>query len=110
MVRSLRASPNADDSNSSTDGEETSTADVQGHVAETVNDSPTASIPIPTSAGLDSANGESDSDVERGLHDDRETPTPAPTSAWQNIISGSLSALSGETLRQGSPRERDRTR
>lgn len=106
VVRSLRANSGAADSQTE-DGEETS-SDMQDRAAETVNDSPTASIPIP--ARLDSADEDDDEDIERGQHDeqDSEEHRPAPRSAWRNLLSGSLSALSGETLRQQSPRDRTR--
>jgi hypothetical protein len=80
---------------------------VQDRAAESVNDNPTASIPIP--ARLDPGDEDDDEDIE-GQHDeqDSEEHRPAPRSAWRNILSGSLSALSGETLRQPSPRDRTR--
>lgn len=104
VVRSLRANGGSPDDHTE-DGEETS-ADVQDDVAETVNDSPTASIPIP--ARFDSGDEDDEEDIERGQHDEHgsEENRAAPRSAWRNILSGSLSALSGETLRQPSPRER----
>jgi hypothetical protein len=106
VVRSLRANGSVSDDQTE-DGEETS-SDVQDRAAETVNDSPTASIPIP--ARLDSADEDDDEDIERGQDDeqDSEENRPAPQSAWRNLLSGSLSALSGETLRQQSPRDRTR--
>lgn len=106
IVRSLRANGgNSDDQTE--DGEETA-SDVQDRAAETVNDSPTASIPIP--ARLDPGDEDDDEDIERGQHDEQgsEENSIAPRSGWRNIISGSLSALSGETLGQPSPRDRTR--
>ena len=81
---------------------------MQDRAAETINDNPTASIPIP--ARLDSADEGDDEDIERGQHDEQgsEETSIAPRSAWRSIISGSLSALSGETLGQPSPRDRTR--
>jgi hypothetical protein len=91
-----------------------STSDhIQARAAETVNNSPSAAIPIPTRLVDDEADDEDDSDIERGA--DVSSPLivgsqqgQAPRLAWRNLLPGSLSALSGETLRQPSPADRTR--
>lgn len=81
--------------------------DVQARVAETVNDSPTAAIPIPPRID----DSDDDSDVERAT--DVVEPLvsesqPAPRSAWRNLVSNNLSILSGDTVWRQSSADRNR--
>lgn len=83
--------------------------DVQDGVVQIVNESPSAAIPIPLRPDEDGP----DSDLERGQDsDDRvnERQETAPRSAWRNIVSGGVSALSGDTVWRQSPTARDRSR
>jgi hypothetical protein len=81
--------------------------DIQARAAETVNESPSAAIPIPRGSGED----EEDEDVERGA--DLSAPlheaTGGPRLAWRNLTSLSISALSGDTaVWRQSPADRNR--
>lgn len=79
--------------------------DVQTRAAETVNNSPSAAIPIPQISDDEAE------DVERGA-----TPTATSygarngaRSGWRNLASLSISALSGDTaVWRGSPSDRNR--
>ncbi|PGH05051.1 hypothetical protein GX51_03148 [Blastomyces parvus] len=70
--------------------------DIQAHIAETRNDSPSAAVPLPN------ASDDIDSDLERG--DDSRTSLLSPSersnshSNWRNLASLSLSALSGDSV------------
>lgn len=81
--------------------------DVQDRVAETVNESPSAAIPIPPRID----DSDDDSDIERGAEATEPLVSgsqPAPRSAWRNLVSGNLSALSGETVWRQTPADRNR--
>lgn len=104
--------------------------DVQSRVAQTVNEEPSAAIPIPTISRGDT---DADADVERGQDPDvpllegddsldsssstitpRATPQPRQTrdgerhSMWRNIVSASVNRLSGDTLWRQTPVDRNR--
>ena len=107
-------------------GEETSD-DVQNRVAQTVNEEPSAAIPIPTPA-------RDDEDIERGQDPDvplleggesleTSNSTIAPRdrpqtprrgregerqSLWRNVVSASVNRLSGDTLWRQTPVDRNR--
>jgi hypothetical protein len=79
--------------------------DIQARAAETVNESPSAAIPIPR---LDD---EEEEDIERGT--DASTPLignrNGPRSAWRSLASLSISVLSGDTaVWRQSPADRNR--
>ncbi|KAF7506326.1 hypothetical protein GJ744_011899 [Endocarpon pusillum] len=79
--------------------------DVQTRAAETVNDSPSAAIPIPR------LSDEDDEDIERGT--DASAPLQVGTNSarlgWRNLTSLSISALSGDTaVWRPSPADRNR--
>ena len=89
------------------EGEERSN-DIQARSGETVNDAPTEAIPIPTRP----VDSDGDSDVERG-DSERETllassSQRAPRSIWQDLVSGNLSVLSGDTIWRQTPTDRNR--
>lgn len=82
--------------------------DIQARAAETVNESPSAAIPIPRGSDED----DEDEDVERGadlsapLH---EAAASGSRLAWRNLTSLSISALSGDTaVWRQSPADRNR--
>jgi hypothetical protein len=85
--------------------------DIQARAAETVNDSPSAAIPIPHVSDED----DEDEDIERGgmdlsapLHEGSSS-TNGPRLAWRNLTSLSISALSGDTaVWRQSPADRNR--
>ena len=132
MARQRSADANEDENEEATEteaglrqGEETSD-DVQNRVAGTVNEEPTSAIPIPTSLARN------DDDIERGQDLDvpllegnesiessssssslvtaRDVPRPRRDgerqSLWRNVVSASVSRLSGDTLRGSSPVDR----
>jgi hypothetical protein len=136
VVRSMnrqRASGLADDDEDDTDHEDgilqgTSTGDdMQSRVAQSVNLEPSAAIPIPTVS-------RDDEDIERGQDPDvpllatedsldssstrtssaRSTPRPGlgrdgeRQSLWRNIMSASVTRLSGDTLWRQTPVDRNR--
>jgi hypothetical protein len=79
--------------------------DVQARAAETVNESPSAAIPIPR------LSDENDEDIEQGT--DASAPlngsSNGPRPAWRNLASLSISALSGDTaVWRQSPADRNR--
>lgn len=79
--------------------------DVQARAAETVNESPSAAIPIPRLADED------EEDIERGT--DSSAPlnegSSVARSGWRNLASLSVSALSGDTaVWRQSPADRNR--
>jgi hypothetical protein len=79
--------------------------DVQARAAETVNESPSAAIPIPR------LSDEDDEDIEQGT--DASAPlsgsSNGPRPAWRNLASLSISALSGDTaVWRQSPADRNR--
>lgn len=79
--------------------------DIQERAAETVNDSPSAAIPIPR------LSDEEEEDIERGTDaaGPQDRTTNAPRSAWRNLASLSISALSGDTaVWRQSPADRNR--
>lgn len=79
--------------------------DVQSRVAETVNDSPAAAIPIPR------LSDEDEEDIERGTDASASLngATNAPRPGWRNLASLSISALSGDTaVWRQSPADRNR--
>ena len=81
--------------------------DIQAQAAETVNDSPSAAIPI--LARIDDS--DDDSDVERGtdaVQPSTSNSQPTPRSAWRNLVSGNLSTLSGDTVWRQTPADRNR--
>ncbi|KEF58256.1 uncharacterized protein A1O9_06182 [Exophiala aquamarina CBS 119918] len=94
--------------------QEHTTDDVQSLVAETTNDEPSAAIPIPTRTEEDRI----DDDVEQGR--DIEEPLMGGSrdqqsdrhgerqSLWRNIVSASVSRLSGDTLWRQTPVDRNR--
>jgi hypothetical protein len=81
--------------------------DIQALAAETVNNSPSAAIPILTRID----DSDDDSDVERGtdtVEHSASSPQAAPRSAWRNLVSGNLSNLSGDTVWRQTPADRNR--
>ena len=79
--------------------------DIQARAAETVNESPSAAIPIPR------LSDEDEEDIEQGT--DTSAPlngsTNFPRSGWRNLASLSISALSGDTaVWRQSPADRNR--
>jgi hypothetical protein len=83
--------------------------DIQARAAETVNNSPTAAIPI--LPRIDDS--DDDSDVERGTDtvepsSSNSQSVSAPRSAWRNLVSGNLSNLSGDTVWRQTPADRNR--
>ena len=97
----------ADHQNDQRQEGETRSDDIQARVAETVNDSPSAAIPIPPRID----DSDDDSDVERGTDlTERSTSNSQPVSrsAWRNLVSGNLSALSGDTVWRQTPADRSR--
>ena len=96
----------ADHQNDQRQEGETRSDDIQARAAETVNDSPSAAIPIP----LRIDDSDDDSDVERGVDvAERSTSNSQPArSAWRNLVSGNLSALSGDTVWRQTPADRSR--
>ncbi|ETI28669.1 hypothetical protein G647_01120 [Cladophialophora carrionii CBS 160.54] len=90
--------------------DESTSDDVQNRVAQTINEEPSAAIPIPTV-------GREDEDIERGQ--DPDVPLGGLTrprhgrdgegqSTWRNIVSGSVNRLSGDTLWRQTPVDRNR--
>ena len=87
------------------DGEAVSD-DVQTRAAETVNDSPSAAIPIPPRLADDE-----DSDVERGADPATRLfsgSQPTARTGWRSVVSSSLSALSGKTVWRQNSTDRNR--
>lgn len=87
--------------------------DVQARAAETVNDSPSAAIPIPRGSDEGEEGVEGDEDVELGGVDSSapidEEARSGPRLAWRNLTSLSISALSGDTaVWRQSPADRNR--
>ena len=86
--------------------------DVQTRAAETVNESPSAAIPIPHLSDDNEDEEEAEvEDVERGADASSSFygARHAPRSAWRNLASLSISALSGDTaVWRGSPSDRNR--
>jgi hypothetical protein len=81
--------------------------DIQARAAETINDSPSAAIPIPPYTD----HSDDDSDVELGpdaVEPSTSNSRPTPRSAWQNSMSGNLSMLSGDTVWRQTPADRNR--
>lgn len=79
--------------------------DVQARRAETVNESPSAAIPIPR------LSGEEDEDIERGTDDSAPLTGSTNTrrSGWRNLAYLSISTLSGDTaVWHPSPADRNR--
>jgi Ring finger domain len=107
VVRSLARPGQSQGCDQRGEGEETSD-DVQARAAQTVNDEPSAAIPIPQRA--DDENDEDDEDVERGqdIDDPLLGQNPERQSAWRNVIARSLSRLSGDTLWRQTPADRSR--
>ena len=100
----MRSMANGNSKQRRQDGENRSD-DIQARAAETVNESPSAAIPIPR------LSDEDDEDVEQG------TSASAPLHAsangsrlgWRNLTNLSISALSGDTaVWRQSPADRDR--
>ncbi len=86
------------------EGENTSD-DVQARAAETVNESPSAAIPIPR------LSDEEDEDIERGTDASAafNGGTNDPRPGWRNLATLSISALSGDTaVWRQSPADRNR--
>jgi hypothetical protein len=103
----VRSMAHADHQNDQRQEGETGSDDIQARAAETVNDSPSAAIPIPPRID----DSDDDSDVERGTDVvERSTSNSQPTSrsAWRNLVSGNLSALSGDTVWRQTPADRSR--
>ena len=103
----MRSIAHADQQNDMRQEGETRSDDVQDRVAETINESATAAIPIP------SALHDSDDDSDIESHADNESHIAgsqrAPSSAWRNLMSGNLLGLSGETLSgRQTPADRNR--
>ena len=106
VVRSMTRAGQGSSSDQRQAGEQTSD-DVQSRAAQTVNENPTAAIPIPMRV-----EDSDDGDVERGQ--DAEEPLLGPADAerqyaWRNVIARSLSRLSGDTVwQQQTPENRSR--
>ena len=82
--------------------------DIQTRAAETVNNSPSAAIPIPQLSDDEEVENE---DVERGATATTTfyTARNGARSGWRNLASLSISALSGDTaVWRGSPSDRNR--
>lgn len=111
VVRSLARANSARWEDDTLSDEQTSD-DVQSRVAQTTNDEPSAAIPIPVRLEDDRI----DDDVEQGR--DAETPLLSASQAqqadrhgqplWRNIVSASVSRLSGDTLWRQTPVDRNR--
>lgn len=103
VVRSM-ARANLQGADQREEGEETSD-DVQTRVAQTINDEPSAAIPIP--ARVDDSD---DEDIERGqdIDDPLLAQAQERQSAWRNVIARSLSRLSGDTVWRQTPTDRNR--
>lgn len=103
VVRSMaRSNQHGTDQRQS--GEETSD-DVQSRAAQTVNEEPSAAIPIPIRV-----EDIEDEDIERGQDIDGTllSPPTEPQSAWRNVVARSLSRLSGDTVWRQTPNDRSR--
>ncbi|EXJ64721.1 hypothetical protein A1O7_01059 [Cladophialophora yegresii CBS 114405] len=83
--------------------DESTSDDIQNRVAQTVNEEPSAAIPIPTI-------GREDEDIELGQ--DPDVPLlggdESGQSMWRNIVSASVNRLSGDTLWRQTPVDRNR--
>jgi hypothetical protein len=113
VVRSLARANSARWEDETLQDEQTSD-DVQNRVAQTANDEPSAAIPIPVRIEEDRI----DDDVEQGR--DIEEPLLGGArvqqsdrhgerqSLWRNIVSASVSRLSGDTLWRQTPVDRNR--
>lgn len=103
----VRSMAHADQQNDQRQEGELRSDDVQARAAETINNSPSAAIPI--LSRIDDS--DDDSDVERGT-DSVEPSTSSsqatPRSAWRNLVSGGLSNLSGDTVWRQTPADRNR--
>lgn len=119
VVRSLARTNSTLFDDDATEDEQTSD-DVQNRVAQTTNDEPSAAIPIPTLIRDDHA-VDDDEDVERGRDAEADVGSPllgSPEaqqqqererqSVWRNIVSASVSRLSGDTLWRQTPIDRNR--
>ena len=104
VVRSMARTESGTGSDQRQEGEETSD-DVQTRVAQTINEEPSAAIPIPTRVE-DSDN----EDIERGQDVDEPLlgPPAERQAAWRNVIARSLSRLSGDTVWRQTPVDRSR--
>ena len=97
----------ADQQNDQRQEGENRSDNVQSRAAETVNDSPSAAIPI--LARIDDS--DDDSDLERGtnvLQPSTSNSQPTPRSPWRNLVSDNLSTLSGDTVWRQTPADRNR--
>ena len=106
VVRSMTRAGRGSSSDQRQQGEETSD-DIQSRAAQTVNEEPTAAIPIPSRVDEDEDDDiEQGQDVEEPLLDRAEREQQ---SAWRNVIARSLSRLSGDTVwRSQTPENRSR--
>ena len=104
VVRSLARAGQGAGSDQRQEGEQTSD-DVQSRAAQTVNEEPSAAIPIPSRV-----EDSDDEDIERGQDVDEPLlgPTAERQSAWRNVIARSLSRLSGDTVWRQTPADRSR--
>lgn len=129
VVRSMaRGGPARLDESAGADREfEQTSDDVQNRVVQTSNNEPSAAIPIP-SITRDGAHREVDEDVERGQDAAADADVPLLGSStnprqqglqdrdrdrerqsmWRNIVSASVSRLSGDTLWRQTPVDRNR--
>jgi len=117
VVRSMARANSARSEDETTEDEQTSD-DVQNRVAQTINEEPSAAIPIPTLAREDDERVNLDEDVEQGHNIDEHEPllgvggSPQQEregqSLWRNIVSASVSRLSGDTLWRQTPVDRNR--
>lgn len=108
VVRSFtRTGADPDDTDQREDDEQTSD-DIQQRAAQTINNEPSAAIPIPVREDEQDA----DEDVERGHNVDDPLlggrPSGTAQAGWRNIIGASLSRLSGETVWRQTPVDRSR--
>ncbi|KAL1959843.1 hypothetical protein VTO42DRAFT_988 [Malbranchea cinnamomea] len=86
VVRSLGRSPDLDEDEQTFD-------EMQSHIAETHNDTPSAAYPLPENTE------DMDADLERG--GSSRTPSPGESSSqptWRHLAALSLSALSGDSI------------
>jgi hypothetical protein len=97
----------ADQQNDQRPGGEVRSDDVQARAAETVNNSPSAAIPI--LSRIDDSDDESDVERGRDAVEPATSSSPATSrSAWRNLVSGNLSNLSGDTVWRQTPADRNR--
>jgi hypothetical protein len=97
----------ADQQNDQREEGEIRSDDIQARAAETVNNSPSAAIPI--LSRIDDSDDESDVERGRGAAEPSTSSSHATSrSAWRNLVPGNLSNLSGDTVWRQTPADRNR--